>query len=272
MRLRLESYPVIDEMAARYGDMDANAHMNNLALESLHENARATMNHRLLPEAFFAGNSPSGRRLRLVTSQNAVHFLAEAHWPALIRTGAGVGRIGRTSYIASTGLFIDGACIGVCDTVLVLLGDDGPVPIPNDFRAALETMMLGPAVKAGGDGRDESGHISVRIDRSPDEVYRFAADPVNLPRWATGLTAGVTVAFTDPNDLGVLDHVVTLPSGEQVFVPMRVVPIGPTRSEVIFTLRRSRETSDADYRADAAAVAADLDTLKRILERRATAP
>ncbi|MGI9164699.1 MAG: acyl-CoA thioesterase, partial [Mycobacterium sp.] len=126
MRLRLESYPIVDEIAARFGDMDLNAHLNNLALEALHENARATMNRRLLPGAY----DGAGRRLRLVTSQNAVHFLAEAHWPSMIQTGAGVGSVGRTSYVASTGLFVGGACIGVCDTVLVLIGDDGPVPLP----------------------------------------------------------------------------------------------------------------------------------------------
>jgi acyl-CoA thioester hydrolase len=138
MRLRLDSYPVVDEIAARYGDMDANAHLNNLALESMHENARATMNRRLFPQAYRAGD----KRLRLVTSQNAVHFLAEAHWPAVIQTGAGVGRIGRTSFIASTGLFLDGTCIGVCDTVLVLLGDDGPAPIPDELRAALQAVLF----------------------------------------------------------------------------------------------------------------------------------
>ena len=139
MRLRLDSYPVVDEIAARYGDMDANANLNNLALEAMHENARATMNRDVLPEAYRAG----GRRLRLVTSQNAVHFLAEAHWPALIKAGAGVGRIGRTSYVASTGLFRDGACIGLCDTVLVLLDQHGPAPLPDELRAALQTLLLG---------------------------------------------------------------------------------------------------------------------------------
>ena len=139
MRLRLESYPVVGEIAARYGDMDANGHLNNLALESLHENARATMNRDLLPSAY----DVTRRRIRLVTSQNTVHFLAEAHWPATIATGAGVGRIGRTSYVASTALFISGSCIGVCDTVLVALGDDGPVPLPDEFRAALQTVLLG---------------------------------------------------------------------------------------------------------------------------------
>ncbi|MBU3750013.1 MAG: acyl-CoA thioesterase [Mycobacterium sp.] len=138
MRLRLSSYPVVDEMAARYGDMDANAHLNNLALESMHENARATMNRRLLPQAYRAG-AP----LRLVTSQNAVHFLAEAYWPSVFQTGAGVGRIGRTSFVASTGLFREGECISVCDTVLVLLDGDGPTPLPEEFRAALQTVALG---------------------------------------------------------------------------------------------------------------------------------
>jgi len=138
-RLTLASYPIVGEIAARYGDMDANAHLNNLALESMHENARATMNRGLLPSAY----EPGRRRLRLVTSQNAVHFLAEAHWPATIATGAGVGRIGRTSFIASTGLFLAGNCIGVCDTVLVAVGDDGPLPLPDEFRAALQTVLMG---------------------------------------------------------------------------------------------------------------------------------
>lgn len=135
-RLTVDCYPLVDEIAARYSDVDAKSHLNNLALESLHENARSTMNHRLLPGAYRAAT-----RLRLLTSQNAVHFLAEAHWPGMIQTGAGVGRIGRTSYVASTGLFVAGSCIGVCDTVLVLLGDNGPEPIPEEFRAALEAVL-----------------------------------------------------------------------------------------------------------------------------------
>lgn len=141
MRLRLQSYPFVDEIAVRYGDMDVNAHLNNLALESLHENARATMNRALLPAAY------SGeRRFRLVTTQNAVHFLTEAYWPGTIQTGAGIGRIGRTSYLASTGLFVAGTCIGVCDTVLVMLGGPdgpaGPRPLPDEFRAALRDALL----------------------------------------------------------------------------------------------------------------------------------
>ena len=38
----------------------------------------------------------------------------------------------------------------------------------------------------------------------------------------------VTVEFSPTNELGVLDHVVTMPSGEPVFNPLQVVPAGRT--------------------------------------------
>lgn len=129
----------------------------------------------------------------------------------------------------------------------------------------------------------ESRHISVWINRPADEVYRYAADPQHIPDWAAGLAMGelsrdgdswmvdspmgrVGIEFTPANELGVLDHVVTLPSGEAVFNPLRVVPGGPDWSEVVFTLRRRAGMNDAEYEADAAAITVDLTSLKRILE------
>ena len=129
----------------------------------------------------------------------------------------------------------------------------------------------------------ESQHISIGIDRPADEVYEYASNPANLPEWAAGLGSSVerqgdvwvadspmgrvTVAFVEHNDYGVLDHFVGLPSGETVYNPMRVLPDGPA-SEVIFTLRRRPDMTDDDFARDAAAVSADLATLKRALESR----
>ena len=136
-------YPLVGTCQSRFADMDVNAHLNNLALESLHENARALLNGRAFPDLYGGGNQD----LRLVTSQNVVHFLAEAHWPAIIDTGVGVGRIGNTSFVASSALFHDGVCISVCDTVLVAVGSDGPRPIPFSSRKSLEALMIGCAVE-----------------------------------------------------------------------------------------------------------------------------
>lgn len=128
----------------------------------------------------------------------------------------------------------------------------------------------------------EARHVSISIDRPPDEVYRYAADPRHLPAWASGLGSirevdgrwtsdspmgAITIAFVAPNALGVLDHDVTLPSGEVVHNAMRVIPNGDG-AEVVFSLFRGPEITAAKFDEDAAWVAKDLQTLKRTLEAR----
>jgi hypothetical protein len=128
----------------------------------------------------------------------------------------------------------------------------------------------------------ESRHISTHIDRLAGEVYDYASNPSHLPEWAAGLGSSVesrdgqwiaelpmgrvVVAFAPRNEFGVLDHDVTLPSGEIVHNPMRVIVDG-SGCEVVFTLRRRPGMSDEDFERDADAVSADLITLKRVLER-----
>lgn len=137
-RLSKALYPVSGTAIARYGDMDANGHLNNLALEALHENARAEFNERIFPGIY----APHTRTARLVTATNVVHFLAEVHWPVTIDTGLGIGRIGRTSFVASTALFVGQKCVGLCDTVLVMLDANGPAPLPDTARAQLSDYLL----------------------------------------------------------------------------------------------------------------------------------
>lgn|SRR5829696_258537 len=131
----------------------------------------------------------------------------------------------------------------------------------------------------------ESRHVSAWIEADPEAVYEFAADPQTWSKWAAGLAEGglrqtadgwvadspmgqVTVEFAPPNEFGVLDHVVRLPSGEAVYNPLRVIPggVGEPRCEIAFTVRRRAGMTDEEFEADAAAVAADLDTLRRLLE------
>ncbi|MER8071651.1 SRPBCC family protein [Streptomyces sp. NPDC094034] len=127
-----------------------------------------------------------------------------------------------------------------------------------------------------------SRHISIHIDRPVGAVYDYASNPANLPEWAHGLGRSITktdgqwiaessplgrvvVAFAPENELGVLDHDVTLPSGEVVYNPVRVIADG-AGSEVVFTLRRQPGMSDEDFQRDTDAVLADLTTLKGVLE------
>jgi hypothetical protein len=129
----------------------------------------------------------------------------------------------------------------------------------------------------------EVRHVSVSIARPPEVVYQFAATPENLPKWAIGLgksfrprsdgswiaeggpVGSATVRFMERNQFGVLDHDVTVLTGETIHNPVRVLPNG-AGSEVVFTLFRRAGVSTAQFAQDAQAVEKDLRTLKRLLE------
>ena len=128
----------------------------------------------------------------------------------------------------------------------------------------------------------ETRHLTVRIERSAAEVYEYASEPANIPTWAPGLGTSVErvgdewfvgaggdrvrVEFAERNAYGVLDHRVTLPSGTVVTIPMRVIADEAACCEVVFSLRRQPEMSDADFERDTGLVQADLARLKRVLE------
>jgi hypothetical protein len=77
-------------------------------------------------------------------------------------------------------------------------------------------------------------------------------------------TGWMGIRFVPANDFGILDHVVTLPDGQPIRNPMRVV--ANEGSEVLFTLFQLPGMSDEQFLQDAGMVAADLRTLKLVLE------
>jgi hypothetical protein len=127
-----------------------------------------------------------------------------------------------------------------------------------------------------------SRHVSIWINNSADKVYEFASDPENLPKWAAGVGSSVKnvngewiaespmgmvkIKFADKNKFGILDHDVTLPSGETFYNPMRVFP-NKGGSELIFTLYQRPGMSDRDFRNDEEQIKADLEKLKTLVEK-----
>jgi len=128
----------------------------------------------------------------------------------------------------------------------------------------------------------QSKIIHLSVEKPWAQVYGFAADPKNMPRWAAGLGGGlkpdgnnwiadggplgeVRVNFAPTNEFGVIDHVVTLPDGLKVYNALRVTPNG-SGAEVSFTLLRLDGMTDEDFEEDAKAITADLETLKSLLE------
>lgn len=129
----------------------------------------------------------------------------------------------------------------------------------------------------------DSKHLSISIAAPPDDVYRFASDPRNLPKWAAGLAGSIAkdgdhwvaespmgrvrVEFAASNPHRVLDHVVVLPSGERILNPMRVMA-NEAGCEVVFSLLKRRGVTDEAFEKDSHAVLRDLRELKRLMEKR----
>lgn len=128
----------------------------------------------------------------------------------------------------------------------------------------------------------EARIVHLGVARDWREVYAFAADPATMPRWASGLAAGlrrdgadwigdggplgdIRIRFAAPNDFGVMDHDVTLPDGTTVHNAFRVTPNGDG-AELAFVVLRQPDMDDATFAADADHVLKDLRTLKALLE------
>jgi hypothetical protein len=115
-------------------------------------------------------------------------------------------------------------------------------------------------------------------------AYRVAADPARLPDWASGLaksallpqgdhwivrtpeSGDARMRFAPANDLGVLDHWVAPEGVPEVYLPFRVIGVAPDACELHFTLLRQPHMDDAAFERDAAWIARDLQSLKRLLE------
>jgi len=124
-------------------------------------------------------------------------------------------------------------------------------------------------------------HITTSINRPVRDVYDFASNPENFPKWvafvktmrkhgdvwhATTGIGDIKIKWPPKNDFGIMDHTVTLETGETVLNPMRVMPNGDG-CEIMFTLFRMPGRSDKEFEDDAAAVTADLKKLREIMER-----
>lgn len=128
----------------------------------------------------------------------------------------------------------------------------------------------------------ESRTLSVRVERPFPAVYEFLVNPANWNQWALGLGKSVRpsnggwiadtsegtvqVRFTPKNEFGVLDHTVIRPSGDHVYVPMRLIASGGG-CELFFTLFREPGMTDERYNSDANFVQSDLNALKKLLEK-----
>ena len=135
-RLQPARYPLRLPLQTRYGDMDANAHLNNVAIARLLEEARVRF-HTALKQ-----RHPETDPVGLMIVHASIDYLGEGSYPAEVEAGVAVVAIGRSSYRLAIGLFQEGAAIALADCVMVARNREGAgaAPVGPGLRYALEAM------------------------------------------------------------------------------------------------------------------------------------
>lgn len=126
-----ERYPFSLELQTRFIDLDVNRHINNVAMARAYEETRVRFH------AHLRRQSEALKGVRFLVAHVAIDYLAEGHYPAPLDMRLAVMHLGGSSYRVGMAAFQDTGCVGLCDTVLVHRGTDGPAPMPQGFRDVL---------------------------------------------------------------------------------------------------------------------------------------
>lgn len=142
-RLEPTAYPHLIDIPARFSDIDAQMHLNNVRIAEYYQEGRVTFFRRFATE----GGYERGKDSRILVAHQSIDYLGEVQYPGVVSVGVGVARIGNTSYTLGLGMFQSGRCVGLSRCVMVYGNQTGPAPLPTPFRSLLERNLLPPPAR-----------------------------------------------------------------------------------------------------------------------------
>jgi acyl-CoA thioester hydrolase len=130
------TYPYFTTEKIRFGDIDRQNHVNNLAICSYIECSRVEMREVNFPDI---ARDPASAWLVV---HFEVSFKASTGYPGSVDVGTAVLRIGNSSYVLGHGVFAGDICLATAKTTTVF-GDrqnGGKRSIPDNLRHHLEIL------------------------------------------------------------------------------------------------------------------------------------
>lgn len=130
-------YPFTCTVEPRFGDLDVNMHINNVAMAGILEDSRVRFNRRTDYRSTMPGTTT-------MVASITIEYLGEANYPDPIDVACALERIGRTSQQIVQVVTQSGKPLVFARTVLVTVGPNGPAPLPEAFAEAAKPWMLHP--------------------------------------------------------------------------------------------------------------------------------
>ncbi|MDD3029416.1 MAG: thioesterase family protein [Alphaproteobacteria bacterium] len=127
-----DRYPLWTDDHVRFCDLDALGHVNNNAMGTYFENARAQFLSLVTP------GWPKGDAI-FVLVRTCISFKHELHLPARLKVGTCVTKIGTTSLHVANALYQDQTPIAYSEAISVLIDQEKrtPIKISDALRATL---------------------------------------------------------------------------------------------------------------------------------------
>ncbi len=134
---RIEDFSGRTSDIIRFGDLDAQGHVNNTVFATFFESGRVA----LLRAPGKPLNLPGTTS---VLARLDINFLQELHWPGSVEIGTGVAAIGRSSYTFAQAIFRDDSCVatGLATMVMIDEATRRPRRLPDEVVARLEGLRI----------------------------------------------------------------------------------------------------------------------------------
>jgi acyl-CoA thioesterase FadM len=155
-RRQLESYDFHCTLEPRYADMDAERHINNVAVQALH--AEALMRFQMHASD---GWKPDGALLHPMQSE--VHFLKVTHYPEPVRCGVRLLSADENGFRLASAVFQAGACTSIQETL--------SLPWQHARRAPPQAVasLIAPMLRLA----DEAAPEPLEMDDDPAYPYCY---------------------------------------------------------------------------------------------------
>lgn len=129
------SFAFWHEDVLRFGDLDRQNHINNVAFASFCESGRVRFFDTIVRPLI-------GWDDLFVLVKITIEYRHEVHYPGSIEIGTRLARLGRSSVTFGQGLFNEGRCVAVSEAVVVLMDATTrkSKPFPDAAAAALQHL------------------------------------------------------------------------------------------------------------------------------------
>ena len=127
------------EIATRFGDLDINLHINNVALAGICEDARVRFHN---ASGYHAALGQPGAKAGAMVASFAIEYIGQGFHPDPLIVHVAAERIGSTSYSLVQLVRQGDRTIAFTRATMVVVRDGRPAPIPELFRTGVAPWML----------------------------------------------------------------------------------------------------------------------------------